>query len=119
MTRSRRSARQKPAPLRLEPAIIGALVSPEARAVTPLMSKVYLSLLIVPAKYWDRHGVLHFTGEQHQGEWRTAWQQLVEYVGVASATAHKALTWMHKEKLIGYYSGKNGYGIHIIFNKAL
>ena len=100
----------------IEAAVIGALVSPEAKAVTPLMSKVYLALLIAPPRYWDRQGVLHFTGEQHEGEWRTAWRQVLEVTGVASRTASKALQWMHREKLIGYYSGKNGYGIHIIFH---
>ncbi len=98
-------------------AIIGALVSREAKAVTPLMSKVYLSLLIAPPKYWDRHGVLHFTGEQHEGQWRTAWRQVLDVTGVASVTASKALQWMNKEKIISYYAGKNGYGIHIIFNQ--
>ena len=96
---------------------IGALVSPEARAVTPLVSKVYLALLIAPPKYWDRHGVLHFMGEQHEGEWRTAWRQVLDVTGVASVTASKALRWMNEEKIISYYAGKNGYGIHIIFNK--
>ena len=118
MTREKKATRIKPKPLHIERAIAGMLISREARAVTPLMSKVYLSLLIAPAKYWDRHGVLHLTGEQHKGEWRTAWQQLLEITEVASATAHKALSWMNKEGIISYYAGKNGYGIHIIFNKS-
>lgn len=101
----------------IEAALVGALISPEAKAVTPLMSKVYLALLVAPPKYWDRHGVLHFTGEQHEGEWRTAWRQVLDVTGVASVTASKALRWMNKEKLISYYAGKNGYGIHIVFNK--
>ena len=101
----------------IETAVIGALVSPEARAVTPLVSKVYLALLIAPPAYWDRHGVLHFTGEQVGGEWRTAWGQVLDVTGVASVTASKALRWMNEEKIISYYAGKNGYGIHIIFNK--
>ena len=50
-----------------------SLISPEARRITPLMSKAYLALLVAPRKYWDRHGVLHFTGEQRNREWRTAW----------------------------------------------
>ena len=83
------------------------------------MSKVYLALLLAPPQYWDHNGVLHFTGEQHGGEWRTAWQQVLAITQVASLTAHKALQWMHKEKIISYYAGKNGYGIHIIFNKTL
>ena len=105
-----------PPSLNLETAVIGALISREAKAVTPLMSKVYLALLIAPPKYWDRHGVLHFTGEQHEGEWRTAWHQVLDVTGVASVTASKALQWMNKEKIISYHAGKNGYGIHIIFH---
>ena len=108
---------QAPPSITIEAAVIGALVSPEARAVTPLVSKVYLALLIAPPEYWDRHGVLHFTGEQVGGEWRTAWRQVLDVTGVASVTASKALRWMNEEKIISYYAGKNGYGIHIIFNK--
>ena len=114
--RAKAARRTKPA-VTIESAVIGTLVSREAKAVTPLMSKVYLALLVAPPEYRDRHGVLHFTGEQHGGGWRTAWQQVLEVTGVASVTASKALRWMHQEKLIGYYSGRNGYGIHIVFRK--
>ena len=116
-TRSSKGAAEAPPPVEIEVGVIGALISPEARRVTPLMSKVYLALLIAPAKYWDRHGVLHFTGEQQNREWRTAWQQVLDVTQVSSETASKALQWMHKQRLISYYSGKNGYGIHIIFEK--
>lgn len=115
--RRKKGAAQSPPAINIEAAIIGVLVSPEAKAVTPLMSKVYLALLVAPPKYWDRHGVLHFTGEQHEGKWRTAWRQVLDVTGVASVTASKALQWMNKEKIISYYAGKNGYGIHIVFNK--
>lgn len=115
--RRKKDVAQAPPAINIEAAIIGALVSPEAKAVTPLISKVYLALLIAPPKYWDRHGVLHFTGEPHEGKWRTAWRQVLDVTGVASVTASKALQWMNKEKIISYYAGKNGYGIHIIFNK--
>src|SRR5918912_1546584 len=115
--RRTKAARQKGPALTLERAVVGALVSAEARAVTPLMSKVYLALLLAPPEYWDRRGVLHFTGEPNRGGRRTAWQQLLEVTGVASRTASKALQWLHKEGIIGYYSGRNGYGIHIVFHK--
>lgn len=115
--RKAKAVAQLPPSINIEAAVIGALISREAKSVTPLMSKVYLSLLIAPPKYWDRHGVLHFTGEQHEGEWRTAWRQVLDVTGVASVTASKALRWMHKEKIISYYAGKNGFGIHIVFNK--
>jgi hypothetical protein len=74
-THSRSGAKSKSSAkteVALETAIIGTLISDEARRVTPLMSKVYLALLVAPPKYWDRHDVLHLTGEQHEGEWRTA-----------------------------------------------
>ncbi len=118
VVRQKTGKTQAPPSINIEAAIIGALISREAKAVTPLMSKVYLALLIAPTKYWDRHGVLHFTGEQHEGEWRTAWRQVLDVTGVASVTASKALQWMNKEKIISYYSGKNGYGIHIVFNQS-
>jgi hypothetical protein len=39
-------------------------------------------------------------------------------LGVASATAHKALQWMHGQGVIGYFAGKNGAGIRIFINRA-
>ena len=96
--RQKKGVTQAPPSINIETAVIGALTSPEAKAVTPLMSKVYLSILIAPPKYWDRHGVLHFTGEQHEGQWRTAWRQVLDVTGVASVTASKALQWMNKDE---------------------
>src|SRR5215208_2441826 len=43
---------------------------------------------------------------------------LCEVVGVASATANKALRWMHEEGVIGYYAGKNGAGLRVFLNRA-
>lgn len=98
--------------------IIAAVTSTEADAVTPLMSKVYLRLVNAPERYWEREGVLRFAGEEMESGWTTAWEQLVSLVGVASATARKALSWMHGEGLIGYFAGKNGVGIRIFLNRA-
>jgi hypothetical protein len=97
---------------------IDAVTSPEADAVTPLMSKVYLRLANAPEMHWEREGVLRFAGEERGGEWVTAWGQLVSLLGVASATARKALQWMHAEGVVGYYAGKNGVGIRIFLNRA-
>jgi hypothetical protein len=43
----------------------------------------------------------------------------VELTGVASATARKALDWMSKEGIIGYFAGRNGVGIRIFLNRAV
>jgi hypothetical protein len=99
--------------------IIAAVTSPEADRVTPLMSKIYLRLVNAPAQYWERDGVLRFEGEL-SGEVRvTAWEALCERVGVASATANKALRWMHEQGIIGYFAGKNGVGIRVFINRAV
>jgi hypothetical protein len=98
---------------------ISAVTSPEADAVTPLMGKVYLRLANAPETHWEREGVLRFAGEEKDGEWVTAWEQLVTLLGVASATARKALRWMHEQGVIGYFAGKNGVGIRIFLNRAL
>ena len=97
---------------------IDAVSSPEADAVTPLMSKVYLRLANAPNGYWERDGVLRFAGEERGGEWVTAWAQLVSLAGVASATARKALQWMHAQGVVGYYAGRNGVGIRVFLNRA-
>jgi hypothetical protein len=99
--------------------VMEAVTSSEADQVTPLMSKIYLRLIRAPVKFWERDGVLRF-----EAEWREtvgqikAWAVLCETVGVASATASKALTWMHDQGIIGYFSGKNGVGIRIFLNRA-
>jgi hypothetical protein len=97
---------------------ISRLTSEEAGQVTSQMCKVYLSLLNAPSEFWEREGVLRFAGEEGGGRWVTAWEQLVALVGVASATARKALRWMHEEGIIGYFAGKNGVGIRVFINRA-
>jgi hypothetical protein len=98
--------------------IIEAVTSPEADRVTPLMSKVYLRLVHAPARYWERDGVLRFESEPRDQGNVTAWEVLCDAVGVASATARKALLWMHGQGIIGYFAGKNGVGIRIFLNRA-
>lgn len=97
---------------------IATLTSDEASQVTSQMCKVYLCLINAPSEYWEREGVLRLTGCERKGEWLTAWEQLVSLLGVASATARKALAWMSKEGVIGYYAGRNGVGIRIFINRA-
>jgi hypothetical protein len=82
------------------------------------MSKIYLCLISAPVELWERDGVLRFTGREREGNWQTAWEQLVELTGVASATARKALIWMNEQAIIGYFAGKNGVGIRIFINRA-
>jgi hypothetical protein len=82
------------------------------------MSKIYLRLINAPARCWERDGVLHFEGELSDDKRLTAWDELCRAVGVASATANKALKWMHEQGIIGYFSGKNGVGIRIFINRA-
>jgi hypothetical protein len=97
---------------------ITRLTSEEASRVTSQMCKVYLSLLNAPAECWEREGVLRFAGEEKDGRWVTAWEQLVSLAGVASATARKAQRWMQEEGIIGYFAGKNGVGIRVFINRA-
>ena len=102
----------------LDDDVAEAITSAEADEVTPLMSKVYTRLLLTPA--WMREGVrvLRFAGEEREGKWVTAWEQLRAHLRVSSETARKALRWMHGQGIIGYYSGKNGVGIRIFLNRA-
>lgn len=98
--------------------IIKAVTSPEADAVTPLMSKIYLRLANAPEGCWERDGVLRFESELREVGQVKAWSVLCEVLGVASATANKALKWMHGQGIIGYFAGKNGVGIRIFLNRA-
>jgi hypothetical protein len=99
--------------------VIDAVTSREADRVTPLMSKIYLRLANAPEKYWEREGVLRFEADPGgEGRPATAWAQLCEVAGVASATASKALRWMHEQGVVGYFSGKNGAGIRVFLNRA-
>jgi CRP-like cAMP-binding protein len=103
---------------KLDVDIIQTITSREADRVTPLMSKIYLRLTTAPAQYWEREGVLRFEAEWREGKHIKAWSVLCEMLSVASATASKALAWMHDSGVIGYFSGKNGVGIRIFLNRA-
>jgi hypothetical protein len=98
--------------------IIEVITSPEADAVTPLISKIYLRLLKAPDQYVESSGVLRFTEEIRGGKRRTAWQVLCELLSVSSSTANKALTWLHAQSILGYFAAKNGVGIRIFLNRA-
>jgi hypothetical protein len=98
--------------------VIEAVTSPEADAVTPLMGKIYLRLVNAPLGCWERDGVLRFESELREAGRVKAWSVLCEVLGVASATANKALRWMHEQGIIGYFAGKNGVGIRIFLNRA-
>jgi hypothetical protein len=98
--------------------ILSAVTSEEADRVTPLMSKIYLRMVNAPEKYWERDGVLRIEAEVTDEGLVKAWSVLCELVGVASATASKALRWMHEQGIIGYFSGKNGVGLRIFLNRA-
>jgi len=98
--------------------VIKALISPEAREVTPMMSTIYLSLLASPPPCWEREGALHFVGEDRGDERLTAWEQMREIAGVSNSTLSKALDWMRKLGVIGYDARANGVGIRVFFNRA-
>src|SRR5919206_1650256 len=98
--------------------VISAVTSEEADRITPLMSKIYLRLIHAPAKYWEREGVLRFEAEFGGDSQVKAWDALCEVAGVASATASKALRWMHEQGIVGYFAGKNGVGIRVFINRA-
>jgi hypothetical protein len=98
---------------------IELLKSAEARRVTHLMAALYLTLIDAPSEYWEREGVLRFTGADGEGGPSTAWMQLVGLLGCGNTTAKKALDWMHAQGLIGYYAGKNGAGIRVFINRAV
>jgi hypothetical protein len=97
---------------------IEAVTSAEACKVTPLMSKIYLRLINAPSACWESKGVLRFTGDEREGKWTTGWEQLLAIVGVASATASKAMRWLHASGVIGYDAHRNGVGIRIFINRA-
>ena len=98
--------------------ITEAVSSPEADAVTPLMSKIYLRLLQTPTELRESERVLRFEGETLEGKWVKAWDQLCKHLRVSSETANKALRWMHEQGVIGYSAFKNGVGIRIFLNRA-
>jgi hypothetical protein len=75
-------------------------------------------LIDAPGEFWEREGVLRFTGAGGEGAPGTAWRQVVGLLGCGNTTAKKALDWMHGQGVIGYYAGKNGAGIRIFINRA-
>jgi hypothetical protein len=103
---------------KLDAEVVAAVTSEEADRVTPLMSKIYLRLVSAPPQFWEREGVLYFAAGDKDGRPVKSSKVLYEVLGVASATAHKALTWMHGQGIIGYFAGKNGAGIRVFLNRA-
>jgi hypothetical protein len=99
--------------------ILAVVTSAEADQITPLMSKIYLRLVNAPDKYWERDGVLRIAAELRDEKLIKAWAVLCELVGVASATASKAMRWLHEQGIIGYFAGKNGVGLRIFLNRAV
>src|SRR5215216_2770880 len=98
--------------------VMAVITSAEADQVTPLMSKIYLRIVNAPERFWERDGVLRIEAEVRDERLVKAWAVLCDLVGVASATASKALGWMHEQGIIGYFAGKNGVGIRIFLNRA-
>ncbi|HEY0319438.1 MAG TPA: hypothetical protein VGC66_00555 [Pyrinomonadaceae bacterium] len=99
--------------------VMAVVTSSEADQVTPLMSKIYLRLVNAPERFWEREGVLRIEAELRDEKLLKAWAVLCDLVGVASATASKAIQWMHEQGIIGYFSGKNGVGLRIFLNRAV
>jgi hypothetical protein len=99
--------------------VMAVITSQEADQVTPLMSKIYLRMVNAPEKYWEREGVLRIESEVRDEKLVKAWAVFCDLVGVASATASKAISWMHKQGIIGYFSGKNGVGLRVFLNRAV
>jgi hypothetical protein len=99
--------------------VMAAITSEEAGRVTPLMSKIYLRLVNAPERFWERDGVLRIEAEVRDEKLVKAWAIFCDLVGVASATASKAVSWMHEQGIIGYFSGKNGVGLRVFLNRAV
>ena len=95
--------------------IISALLSQEADAITPLMSKIYLTLVNAPSHYYEREGVLRFKSREKNGELISGWAQLVRLIDVESEIAHRALLWMHDEGIITYCRDDQGTDMRLIF----
>ncbi len=102
----------------LDEETLAAITSPEADAITPLMSKIYLRLLQAPDHCFRGERELHFEGEVREGKRTKAWDQLCQHLRVSSETAQKALHWMHEQGIIGYSAFKNRVGIFIFLNRA-
>jgi hypothetical protein len=98
--------------------VMNVITSAEADQVTPLMSKIYLRMVGAPTEYWEREGVLRVEADVREDRVVKAWAVFCELVGVASATANKAVRWMHDQGIIGYFAGKNGVGLRIFLNRA-
>jgi hypothetical protein len=99
--------------------VMAVITSQEADQVTPLMSKIYLRMVNAPERFWEREGVLRIESEVRDEKLLKAWAVFCDLVGVASATASKAISWMHEQGIIGYFSGKNGVGLRVFLNRAI
>src|SRR5215212_2950525 len=99
--------------------VMAIITSAEADRVTPLMSKIYLRMVNAPERFWERDGVLRIEAEVQGEKLVKAWAVFCDLVGVASATASKAISWMHEQGIVGYFSGKNWVGLRVFLNRAV
>lgn len=104
---------------KLDNDILDTITSSEACEICPSIARVYLRLLRAPSRYWEREGVLYFSGEQVESGYRTAWQQLIYITGVGNSTLSKTVHFLHDAGVIGYSAKAAGAGIRIFFNHAL
>ncbi|HYE75859.1 MAG TPA: hypothetical protein VEF04_21120, partial [Blastocatellia bacterium] len=79
----------------------------------------YLRLVQIKrdSPFYQSNGALCFSGEEKNGQWITGFDQLVQFLGVAPATARKALEWMKGKGIIGYLCPK-GFPTRIWLNHA-
>lgn len=95
---------------------IEIVTSVEAGRVCRKMAMIYLKLLNAPAEYLESGNVLRFERREVAGEWVTAWESLIDYLGVGSGAARRALKWMSEKGLIGYDVRRKRVSIPILIN---
>lgn len=95
--------------------ILRTVTSDEAARVTRHLSVIYLRLLRAPRHLWEREDVLRFAGELREGQLVSAWDQLLDLVKVSPRTARKAIAFLHREGVIGFYTTDDRQEIVISF----
>jgi hypothetical protein len=94
--------------------VIEALTSEKARHVSTLVAHVYLRLLGA-----SRNRIARFKGtERADGKRLTAWEELLDLLEVAPATAHKILIFLHEQSIIGLTRDRDDANITIFINYA-
>jgi hypothetical protein len=95
--------------------ILKVVTSPQAAHVSRQLTTAYIRLVRAPHHLWEGENVLRLTGETREGRQLSAWDQLIALMKVSAKTAKRVIAFLHRERVIAYYTTDDRSEIVISF----